>query len=82
MPTFQYDSIAKNPVADAATQIDGAFTGILEVKPGDEMHFECDIDNDSTQTLRFANEVETGEMCILFGSRVGDALCGAGTRVQ
>jgi hypothetical protein len=82
MPTFQYDTIAKNPVADPSTQTDGAFTGVLEVKPGDEMHFECDIDNDSTQTLRFANEVETGEMCILFGSRVGGALCGAGTRVQ
>ena len=82
MPTFQYDSISKNPVPDMATQTDGAFTGVLEVKPGDQIHFECDINNDSQQTLRFANEVETGEMCILFGSRVGDALCGMGTRVQ
>jgi len=24
----------------------------------------------------------TGEMCILFGSRTGDALCGQGTRVE
>jgi hypothetical protein len=82
MPTFQYDSISKNPTPDIANKIDGAFTGLLEVKAGDELHFECDINNDSAQPLRFANEVQTGEMCILFGSRVGSPLCGMGTRVQ
>jgi hypothetical protein len=82
MPTYQYDSISKNPTPDIAAKTDGAFTGILEVKAGDQIHFVCDINNDSAQPLRFANEVQTGEMCILFGSRVGSALCGSGTRVQ
>ena len=82
MPTYQYDSISKNPKPDIASKTDGAFTGILDVKAGDQIHFECDINNTSTQSLRFANEVQTGEMCILFGSRVGSALCGNGTRVQ
>jgi hypothetical protein len=82
MPTYQYDSISKNPVPDLANKIDGAFTGILDVKAGDQIHFVCDINNDSTQPLRFANEVQTGEMCILFGSKVGSELCRSGTRVQ
>ena len=82
MPTYQYDSISQNPTPDMATKIDGAFTGILEVKSGDELHFVCDVNNTTDHSLRFANEVETGEMCILFGSRTGDALCGQGTRVQ
>ena len=82
MPTFQYDSISKNPTADATTAVDGAFTGILNVMPGDSLHFECDINNDSANTLRFANEVETGEMCILFGSRVGPSICDLPARVE
>jgi len=82
MPTYQYDSVSTNPAADGATRTDGAFTGILNVKSGDKLHFECDIVNDSQNTLRFANEVETGEMCILFGSRVGASVCDLPARVQ
>lgn len=82
MPTYQYDSVTQNPVPDRANQIDGAFSGVLDVKRGDQLHFVCDITNGSGGSLRFANEVMTGEMCILFGSRTGDALCSNGTRVQ
>ena len=71
-----------NPVPDIPNKLDGAFTGLLNVSAGDELHFVCDINNTTTQQLRFANEVMTGEMCILFGSRTGAALCGSGTRVQ
>jgi hypothetical protein len=76
MPTYQYDSISVNPTPDKASKTDGAFTGMLELVPGDKLHFVCDITNRIEQPLRFANEVETGEMCILFGSRIGDPLCG------
>ena len=82
MPTYQYDSVTKNPVPNRASEVDGAFSGVLDVKRGDQLHFVCDITNMSGGSLRFANEVMTGEMCILFGSRTGDALCGSGTRVQ
>ena len=34
------------------------------------------------QALRFANEVFTGEMCILFGSYTGGKMCSVSTRVQ
>jgi len=76
MPTYQYDSISMNPAPDKATKTDGAFSGMLELTAGDKLHFVCDITNRIDQRLRFANEVETGEMCILFGSRTGAALCG------
>jgi hypothetical protein len=82
MPTYQYDSISENPTPDMASKTDGAFTGLLEVGPGDELHFVCDVNNTSSHSLRFANEVETGERCILFGSRIGDPLCGMGRRIQ
>jgi hypothetical protein len=76
MPTYQYDSVSMNPVPNLATKTDGAFSGMLELQAGDKLHFVCDITNRIEQRLRFANEVETGEMCILFGSRTGSALCG------
>jgi hypothetical protein len=82
MPTYQYDSISMNPVPDVDREIDGAHSGILEVAPGDQIHFVCDITNRQEVSLRFANELLTGEMCILFGSMVGDPLCRAGTRVM
>lgn len=82
MPTYQYDSISMNPVPDLDSKTDGAFTGMLEVGPGDKIHFVCDITNRNDTALRFANEVQTGEMCILFGSRTGGALCGLAVRQQ
>ena len=82
MPTFAYDSLSQNPVPDLDQRKDGASSGVLNVGPGDEIHFVCDVNNDSMQALRFANQVQTGEMCILFGSRTGSGLCGSGTRVQ
>jgi hypothetical protein len=81
MPTYPYDSITQNPVPDLETRTDGAKSGFLEVFPGDAIHFVCDVNNTSSNMLRFANEVQTGEMCILFGARVGAPLCSGATRV-
>lgn len=81
MPTYSYDSISQNPVPSVPNADDGALTGMLELHRGDELHFVCDVTNTGDQTLRFANEVETGEMCILFGNRTGGELCRNGTRV-
>jgi hypothetical protein len=84
MPTYQYDSISDNPAPDLAMKRDGGSSGVLNVGPGDQLHFVCDVTNrtDPPRPLRFANEVLTGEMCILFGSRTGSPLCQSGTRVQ
>ena len=82
MPTYQFDSITENPEPSLENQRDGGYTGVLDVGPGDSIHFICDVTNHNETSLRFANEVKTGEMCIVFGSRTGGALCRAGTRVR
>jgi hypothetical protein len=83
MPTYQYDSVSTNPTPDVPNKIDGASSGMLELHAGDELDFECDINNDLDQPLKFANETFTGEMCIVFGSYVGAAPCGGfAQRVQ
>jgi hypothetical protein len=51
-------------------RIDGAASGIVSYKSGDELRIQCDVNNTTDQPLRFANELYTGEMCILFGSSV------------
>ena len=88
-PTYRYDSVTMNPVADSSKKQDGAFSGILMTKPGQKLHFNCHIaytDARAMQegaprpsqngTLRFANEAFTAEMCILFGSTTNVQLIG------
>jgi hypothetical protein len=73
---FNYDSITMNPAPNPTAKTDGAVSGMLEFKQGDKIRIQCDINNTSNVTLRFANELQTGEMCILFGSTVGSAIGG------
>jgi hypothetical protein len=68
---FDYDSITTNPATDPMSMVDGATSGILNVVPGDQIKVECDVNNTTDQPLTFRNELNTGEMCILFGSAVG-----------
>lgn len=74
---FNYDSITMNPAPNPAMKIDGAASGMLPFKRGDKIKIECQINNTSDVTLRFANELLTGEMCILFGATVGSPIGGA-----
>ncbi|HKP64152.1 MAG TPA: hypothetical protein VJV78_45765 [Polyangiales bacterium] len=80
MPTYQYDSLSKNPTPNLDRKQDGATSGQLELEAGDQLHFVCDVTNKLQQPLHFANEVNTGEMCILFGTRTGGSLCSIVTR--
>jgi hypothetical protein len=73
---FNYDSITMNPAPDPPAKTDGAVSGVLEFKKGDKVKVECHVNNTSDVTLRFANELLTGEMCILFGSTVGSGIGG------
>jgi len=82
MPVYQYDSISKNPQPDVEHGVDGGHSGMLELAEGDKLHFLCDINNRSSVTLSFVNELMTGEMCITFGSITGDGSFGYPTRVQ
>jgi hypothetical protein len=71
-----YDSVNQNPSPDATKRQDGGWTGQLHVQAGDKLEWECDINNTLDTPIRFANEAQTAEMCILFGGYVADASAG------
>ncbi|MEY4579479.1 MAG: hypothetical protein RL701_4182, partial [Pseudomonadota bacterium] len=66
---FEFDSVSKNPMFTATAA--GAVSGLLDVKAGDVLMWDCQIVNDSNVTLTYVNEVKTGEMCNLWGSSLG-----------
>jgi hypothetical protein len=66
---FEYNSVTTNP--EFSDSVAGAFSGILEVKDGDVLAWECHIVNDSDVGLRYTNEVNTGEMCNVWGHSFG-----------
>lgn len=82
IPVYQYDSISMNPQPNVAASLDGAASGVLELKSGDVLSFECNINNDSQRALRFADEAITGEMCIMFGAYTGANPCPSVQRVK
>jgi hypothetical protein len=65
---YPYDSKAMNEPPNPTARINGAASGILRMRPGDTIDWECEIENnDVPQGITFANAVYTGEMCNLFG---------------
>jgi hypothetical protein len=83
MPTYRYDSLTQNPPPNPQMRQDGATSGVLTVRRGEQLHFNCRMafTNEHAAAhmapmpstinggqLRFANQAFTGEMCILFGS--------------
>jgi len=73
---FPYNSITTNPPIATDQKKDGAVSGIVQIKAGDKIKIQCDVNNTSDTTLTFKNELMTGEMCILFGSTVGATVRG------
>jgi hypothetical protein len=73
---FTYDTITENPAPNPEAKTDGAVSGTLDLKTGDKVKIQCDIDNQSDKTLTFQNALYDGEMCILFGSAVGVSVRG------
>ena len=67
--TFEYDTVSQNPMFTASAP--GAVSGLLDVKDGDVLMWDCYIENDSNVGLTYTNEVKTGEMCNLWGSSLG-----------
>jgi hypothetical protein len=65
---YQYDSVMKNNPPNPAARVNGAASGILAMRPGDTIDWECEIQNNNVpQGITFQNAVYTGEMCNLFG---------------
>jgi len=55
----------------AVKEFDSLHGGDLVVKPTDKISWSCEIANNTASTLGWANEVQTGEMCIVFGRAIG-----------
>lgn len=49
----------------------GPKVGAFEITPSTSIQWACDIDNTTDAALRYANEVQTAEMCNVFGFVVG-----------
>ena len=45
--------------------------GAVTIPAGQPLTWECDVNNDTDATLRFGNQVQTAEMCNLFGIIAG-----------
>jgi hypothetical protein len=73
---LEYNSLTKNPLPDAASKTPGGYSGILDLKTGDTLDFECEIVNMTDKNFFGANEAEDDEMCILVGDTVGTTLPG------
>lgn len=71
---FEFNSLAKNELPDPAKKRPGAISGILNIKPGDTIDFECEIINMTDKNFTGANEAADDEMCILVGDAVGGGL--------
>jgi hypothetical protein len=76
--------VVQNPPVNPEGRTDGAVSGVLDLKAGDKLHFNCHIEFTPERgtaegapapseigQLRFANEAYTGEMCIQFGNATG-----------
>lgn len=70
----EFSSVVMNPMLNTAGKQAGGFSGVMDVKPGDLIEFECDIVNDTNKTFVGQNEAEDDEMCILIGDSAGTSL--------
>ena len=69
-----FSSLTKNNPPDPAAQVAGGYSGVLDLMPGDNMAFECEIVNNSNRTFFGANEAENDEMCIMIGDTVASTV--------
>lgn len=68
---LEFASTINNPVPDRDAKLEGGWSGILDLEPGDQIEWECHVVNKTDGTLRFTNNTYTGEMCIMDAELVG-----------
>jgi hypothetical protein len=68
---LEFSSNVKNSAVDRANGVEGGHSGVLDLKPGDSLEWECHVINQTDGFLRFTNENFKGEMCILDAELVG-----------
>ena len=62
-----YNTLVHTPLPDREAKISGAYTGMLELKQGDSVDWECEVVNNDEFVINFANQLLTAEMCGFFG---------------
>jgi hypothetical protein len=75
---LEYSSIITNPAPDLANGVEGGWNGILDLAAGDQVQWQCDVNNTHDTTLRFTNQTLLGEMCIVDAEAVGATCAGGG----
>jgi hypothetical protein len=68
---LEYSSTVTNTKPDDANGIEGGWSGVLDIQPGDTLQWECHVVNKTDGVLRFTNNTYTGEMCIMDAELVG-----------
>jgi hypothetical protein len=61
-----FNSLRQNP-APGSPAVDGAHTGLLTLKRGETISWQCDVNNTLDTAVVYADKAYTGEMCNLFG---------------
>jgi hypothetical protein len=69
---WRFNRSKENPLPDAATATSGATSGLVNVHPGDQFAWECEVANKQNVPLTFGNRLYTGEMCNVFGFYITD----------
>jgi hypothetical protein len=72
---LEYASTVSNKAPDLDRNIEGGWSGILDMKAGDVIEWECHVINKTNKVLRFTNNTYDGEMCIVDAELIG-ANCG------
>jgi hypothetical protein len=68
---LEFTTLAENPINDPATEVNGGWTGVLDLEAGDTLAWECHEVNQQSTTLTFTNQTFAGTMCIIIGELVG-----------
>jgi hypothetical protein len=71
-----FNSLTMNPAPDPMAKTLGGVSGILELKDGDTLDFDCEIINKTDKNFVGLNEAEDDEMCIMIGDSVGASVAG------
>lgn len=69
--TIAYNSVVENEPPDPENLVAGGHSGVLEIKAGDRLEWECEVHNTQDVVLSYTNKAFTGEMCNLFGEYSG-----------
>lgn len=65
---LSFNSAVQNPAPDPQAAATGGHSGLLMLKKGDALEWECEVKNTQSVTLTFQNALYLGEMCNLFGA--------------